>query len=196
MSEIERNTAGRQRRVGPPVRTPEHGGRQSEPLGSTGGAMPCIEAAAIRPAVRGKADFHSWQLYRWVKERPYGVQIWRGTWNAATGIDRERPVLYIGHMDITDSAERWFHGRMLRNLCLLAGNLDGYAYGPAFDTAHWEEITREWWEQYMRIGVCAIHGDRAHHWEERGDTRSCSYCGKQEQRVIETIGRAVWVPTT
>lgn len=154
--------------------------------------MPHGGASTIKPARRGKADFFSWQLYRWVKAKPHAVQIWRGTWNSATGVDRQRPVLYIGHMDADESGGRWFHGRLLRNLCLHGQKLDGYAYGPGHDTAHWEEITAEWWMEYMRIGVCAIHGDYAHDWAENGDARTCRHCGKRERRTVETVERAVW----
>lgn len=155
--------------------------------------MPHVDAGTIKPATREKADFFSWQLYRWVKAKPYSVQIWRGTWNSATGIDRQRPVLYIGHMDYTESGNRWFHGRLLRNLCLHGQRLEGYAYGPGHDTAHWEEITEQWWAEYMRIGVCAIHGDYAHDWDEEGDSRTCRNCGKRERRTVELVRRTAWV---
>lgn len=155
--------------------------------------MPHVDASTIKPAKSGKADFFSWQLYRWVKAKPHALQIWRGTWNTATGVDHDTPALYIGYMDETESGERWLHGRMLRNLCLHGQKLDGYAYGPGHDTAHWEEITEQWWEQYMQIGVCAIHGDYAHDWDENGDARTCRHCGKRERRTTKLVERTVWV---
>ena len=120
-----------------------------------------IDAKTIKPQQRGRSDFFSWQLYRWLRDKPQHCQIWRGTWNSATGIDRSRPVIYIGHMDTDTPGERWLHGRMLRNLCLRVQDINSYAYGPGHDTEHWEEITEEWWAEYMEKGVCAIHGDLA-----------------------------------
>ena len=151
-----------------------------------------IDARTIKPRQRGKADFFSWQLYRWIKARPYSFQIWRGTWNSATGIDPDRPVLYIGHMEENTPGEYWFHGRMLKNLCLHGQKIESYAYGPSHDTAHWEDVTEDWWNEYMRIGVCAIHGDSAHAWEEQADTRTCKHCGKKERRTVELVRRTTW----
>ena len=131
-----------------------------------------IDPQTIRPHRRGKSDFFSWQLYRWIKNRPYAHQIWRGTWNSATGIDPlERP-LYIGYMDTDGYGSLWLHGRMLRSLCLHGQSIDGIAYGPRHDTANWQEITAEWWQEYSKRGVCAIHGDLAKgEWIERGQGR-------------------------
>lgn len=152
-----------------------------------------IDAKNIKPKQRGKSDFFSWHLYRWIKDLPYSCQIWRGTWNSATGIDRDRPVLYIGHMDDDTPGERWLHGRMLHNLCLHGQSIEGYAYGPGHDTEHWEEITEEWWAEYTKKGVCAIHGDLSHEWVEDGDTRTCKHCGKQEHRTTKLVEITVWL---
>lgn len=50
--------------------------------------MPHVDASTIKPAKRGKADFFSWQLYRWVKAKPHAFQIWRGTWQPALIVKR------------------------------------------------------------------------------------------------------------
>lgn len=151
-----------------------------------------IEPNTIRPKQNGKADFFSWQLYRYVKKNPHACQIWKGTWNNVTGIDRENPVLYIGYMDESQSGSKWLHGSMLRSVCRARGDRTGYAYGPEFDTHNWEEITDQWWQEYMRIGVCAIHGDNAHNWNEQGKTRTCEYCGKVEKKAVYMVPKTVW----
>jgi hypothetical protein len=150
-------------------------------------------AESIKPANHGKSDFFSWQLYRWAKQKPLMLQIWEGTWNSVSGTDRGHPVLYIGYMDSDTPGEKWLHGRKLRELCCHGQNIEGCAYGPGHDTAHWKEITKEWWKKYMRIGVCAIHGDFAHNWNESGDTRICEYCGKKEHKQIEMVEKVTWV---
>lgn len=155
--------------------------------------MSRIEANHIKPKKRGIADFFSWQLYRWVKAKPHATQIWRGTWNSATGIDRDRPVLYIGHMDSDTPGELWFHGRNLRNLCCYRQKIESYAYGPGHDTKKWVDVTEGWWSEYMEKGVCAIHVDYAHDWETEGDKRTCSWCGAVENRVVEQVERVTWV---
>ena len=152
-----------------------------------------IDPTSIKPAVRGKADFWSWQLYRWVRHNPQFTQVWSGTWNFATGIDRNKPVLYIGHMDDQWGDGQWLHGTALRSLCLVGQPLRSAAYGPAFDTVNWTDMTAEWWDEYRRIGVCAIHGDNAHNWSAEGKTRVCSYCGKRERQTIQMVERSKWV---
>lgn len=155
--------------------------------------MPRVDVNTIKPAKRGTSDFFSYQLYRWARAKPHAMQIWRGTWNPATGVDRNTPTLYIGHMDKAESGELWLHGRALRNLCLRGQTLNGYVYGPEHDTAAWEDITEQWWAEYARIGVCAIHGDFAHAWREDDDTRACRHCGKRQRRTTTLVEHSTWV---
>jgi len=151
-----------------------------------------INQKNIKPSKRGVSDFYSWQLYRWILNAPERHEIWRGTWNSCTGVDRERQVLYIGFMDSDINGERWLHGRMLSNLCLHGQSIDGYAYGPGHDTGNWEEVTDLWWSEYRVKGVCAIHGDNAHNWSVTGNNRECSYCGKSEYRSTRMIEQEFW----
>jgi len=154
-----------------------------------------VDPNSIRPRVRGESDFFSWQLYRWVKQFPYLVEIWEGTWNPWNGIDRTRPWLYIGLMDIS-GGECWFSGRDLRNLCSRGANLESFAYGKPHDVSNWKNITEQWWQEYARKGVCAIHGDYAHEWVQSGDERKCRWCGREEIREVTTelVEVVTWVP--
>lgn len=151
-----------------------------------------IDPNSIKPALRGKSDFFSWQLYRWVKASPHYTEIWRGTWNSFTGLDEKRPTLYIGRMD----EGLWMHGRTLRHLCRHGENLESFAYSPAHDTRRWVNVTDEWWAEYRQIGVCAIHNGTAHHWTYGVEIRSCDYCGEVQRRgvQIETVTRKIWLP--
>ncbi|WP_165856769.1 hypothetical protein [Marinobacter sp. JSM 1782161] len=143
----------------------------------------------IRPAVRGKSDFYSWQLFRWMREKPWLGQVYAGTWNTFNGVDRENPVLYIGLMD----DEGWFHGKRLRALCTHRESLQSWAFGPAHDTAHWKDVTADFWADYLQRGVCAIHGDFAHNWQYlSADHRRCHYCGKEEIEQTVYTSLKVW----
>ena len=71
-----------------------------------------IKAEEFKPEKKGKSDFYSWQLYRWLKKYPYYFRVFKGTWNPITGHDIKHPILYIGAKD-----GGWFHGRVLRKLC-------------------------------------------------------------------------------
>lgn len=150
-----------------------------------------MNITAIKPTVRGKSDFFSWQLYRWCLKKPSQCQIWLGTWNSVTGHDRDNPVFYIGAMD-SAANEQWFHGTKLKSLCLHGAKLDGWAYGPAHDVANWQDVTEQWWADYMKKGVCHIHGDYAHEWNVSGDSRSCQYCGKKETKKTKLIQKEYW----
>lgn len=145
----------------------------------------------IQPKVKGKSDFFSWQLFRWVRKYgPGRCKIWLGTWNSWSGMDREKPVLYIG--DERDG--EWIHARLLRNLCTYGATLNTniYAYGPGHDTKNWKDITDEFWVDYMKRGVCAIHGDLCHEWDVNGDIRTCQYCGKVEEKEIIMVPKEKW----
>lgn len=141
-----------------------------------------ISHKEIKPKHRGKSDFFSWQLYKWIRSKPYHNQVWLGTWNSIEGVNKRHQSLYIGFMD-----NFWFHGRQIRNLCRYGQDLQSYAYGPGHDTQNWECITDEWWSKYMREGVCAIHGDLVHSWIKiNSHARKCAYCGKHEHREVYT----------
>ena len=148
-----------------------------------------VNPQSIKPAVRGKSYFFSWQLYRWARQKPELCSVFAGTWNSFNGIDRDNPTLYIGLMD----EDGWFHGKPLRGLCSHGANLQSWAFGPAHDTGNWNDVTEEFWADYLKRGVCAIHGDLAHEWEYTvdGKARSCLWCNKQERQ--KTIYRPVKV---
>ncbi|SDZ95338.1 hypothetical protein [Marinobacterium iners] len=144
----------------------------------------------VKPKVRGQSDFFSWQLYRYLRKYPYASQqrIWAGTWNSATGIDPESPQLYIG----SERDGFWIHARQLRNLCCHNSGLERWAYGPGHDTRNWTDVTEAFWADYLKKGVCAIHGDFAHEWDEEGDRRTCLYCGQVEVKTIVMKPHTVW----
>lgn len=150
-----------------------------------------IDPKTIKPKVRGKADFYSWQLYRWAKKYPGRLQIFKGTWNSSTGLNGGNPTLYIGLMD--EDGSGWFHGAQLRHICCVGRKIESWAYGPNFDTANWEDATEWFWDEYMRIGVCAIHGDLWHDWSICCDTRTCTRCGATEHKQVVEFTRDVWI---
>lgn len=149
-----------------------------------------IIADEIKPAVARHSDFFSWQLYRWVKKYPERTRVWAATWNSATGVDREHPVLVIG----SDRDESWIMGAPLSQLCAYGAKIESYAYGGAHDTANWVDVTEAFWSDYRKKGVCAIHGDLAHEWEysEDRNTRVCVYCGKHESKKIVMRPVEIW----
>lgn len=148
-----------------------------------------LKADDIKPEIKGKSDFFSWQLYRWVKANPKRVKVWLAAWNSVTGIDFNSPTLYIGD----DRDGSWIHARQLRSLCTRGANLTCMAYGPAHGTENWLDVTEQFWADYLRIGVCAIHGDYAHDWEVTGDKRICKHCSKQEKQVATQLVVKEWV---
>lgn len=143
--------------------------------------------AGIRPKVKGEADFYSWQLYRWHrKQGPEWCEVWKSDWNPLDGHNPDTGRVMIGRMDDLG----WFYGVPLRSLCGRGQKLKRWAYG---DTTGWKNITAEFWAEYRRIGVCAIHGDTAHQWLVDGDSRHCEYCGKQMRRIVDMVPRERWI---
>lgn len=152
-----------------------------------------MDPKTIKPKVNGKSDFFSWNLYRWTKANPSYCRVYRGIWNSCAGKNNlGKEWLCIGYR----SDDMWFHGRPIIGVCRDGKPKEKYAYSPGekgHDAAHWEDITEEFWKRYMEIGVCAIHGERAHKWVESGRERTCEYCGKKERKLvfIESVER--WV---
>lgn len=152
-------------------------------------------AEQIKPKVRGESDFFSWQLYRYMKKynNPSEQRIWAATWNTCYGIQPDNQSLYMGSERDGD----WIHARLLKNLCLRGQTLDRRAYGLPHDTENWVDVTDTFWSDYLRIGVCAIHGDYAHEWSyHHGDMRTCDYCNKTEQKNIVLQPVVFWLPPT
>ncbi len=147
-----------------------------------------ITCSDIKPKEKGISDFYSWQLYKWVKKFPNRLTVWSATWNSATGVDEEKRSLYIG--DQRDG--NFIHARQLRNLCTYGHRIEAYAYGRCHDTKNWEDITGWFWSEYMRIGICAIHGDYAHSWDIDTDVRICERCGKKEIRKFINVPTELW----
>jgi hypothetical protein len=153
-----------------------------------------IKAKLIKPAVAGESDFFSRKLYQWVKKNPDALTIFRGTWNSISGIDKENPILYIGCVRNDNSIS----AVPLRRLCSHVSYVQMMSYSAGHDVDNWEDITEQFWESYLRIGVCAIHGDNAHNWivnEDEG-RRICEYCNKVEHKELIHVPKEVWVPAS
>jgi len=150
-------------------------------------------AEQVKPKVRGKSDFYSWQLYQYMKmyKNPSQFRVWSATWNSCHGVQPEKPSLYIGG----ERDGSWIHARQLRNLCLKGQKIERYAYGAPHDTANWVDVTDAFWIDYLKKGVCAIHGDHAHNWVQDGDFRTCQYCREMQQKQIIMMPREIWVST-
>lgn len=137
----------------------------------------------FKPAVKGKSDKFSWQLYRWAKKNPHALRIWSATWNSVRGVDPDHRQLYIGYK----RDGNWIHARQLRNLCSYGARLDCFAYNRGHDTENWIDVTGWFWREYLRKGVCAIHGDRVHDFIKiNRNSRKCKHCGEHQTRTVIT----------
>jgi hypothetical protein len=139
-----------------------------------------------KPKEKGKSDFYSWNLYRWLKK-----QQKEGFFRKTNIYKTEDGALYIGaryggwHDGVT--------GTKLRSLCSGSGTGKFPLVGLFCDSHKWEDITDWFWSEYERIGVCAIHGEFAHNFELVNDTtRKCNHCGKIEYKKIEMVERITW----
>lgn len=156
---------------------------------STLSIMAAITAKEFKTKERGKSDFFSWNLYRWLRTFPDSTRIYRHDNSITTGGKMEVPALFIGVL----YDDGWFHGANLRDICRVSSRFENFAYPPSVHRIHtFEDVTEQFWSDYRRIGVCAIHGDLAHKWVMDGeDYRRCEYCGKEEHRTFEVVRRVV-----
>lgn len=143
----------------------------------------------IKPKVKGQSDFFSWQLFRWIRKNPTAFRIYKGTWNSIDGLNADNTALYIGYERENGG---WIIARNLRNLCCVNQDLQSYSYGGCHDTANWIDVTQEFWSDYMKKGVCAIHGDNAHDWTNCESRRVCNHCGKVQESTIIMVPKIVW----
>lgn len=139
-----------------------------------------IDPKTIQPEQDGKSDFFNWQLFRWARKNPCFCEVWE-TLNGTQ---------YIGLSDVDIRDDLWLYGRRLRNLCCYSQSLERCAYPlPNKST----DVTEKFWADYMKRGVCAIHGDMEHKWHDAGEgIRRCDYCGKIEHRRIEMRPVEIW----
>lgn len=152
---------------------------------------PIIDPETIKPKTKGKADFYSWQLYKFIKNKPYYCHIYKGTWNSFDGYNKDKPVMYIGMKDRDNQC--CFFGAALRQICVQGAKLKIWCMNSReHHVEEWEDITDWFFKEYQRIGVCAIHGDYAHNWVEDGDTRKCEYCGKREVKQHLWVPKGIW----
>lgn len=150
-----------------------------------------IIANDIKPGVKGQSDFFSWQLFRWIRKNPTAFRIYAGTWNSVTGVDAENPVFYIG---CEREGLKWISARNLRNLCCINQDLRSYSYGPCHDITNWIDVTEAFWSDYMKKGVCAIHGSNAHDFDEKDDgLRYCIHCGETQILKTKMVEVSEWV---
>ena len=148
-----------------------------------------INPIEFKPAVKGKSDFFSWQLFRWLRKKPEYNRVYLGTFNRSTGHDPKNPILYIGRMD--DNA---FLGNVLARICTSGQKLESWAYcmsGHHVD--EWEDVTEKFWSDYREKGVCAIHGDKAHDWVTSEKERACTHCKKREYKTVVMLPKTVWM---
>jgi hypothetical protein len=155
-------------------------------------------AESIKPAVKGQSDKFSWRMYQRALKRGR-ERIYISAWNSITGTPltpdlealkagdrKQRAWLMIGEA-VEESG--WFHGAQLQHVTRKGTQrVDGsFAFGPAFNTRAWLDITDWFWSAYLRQGRCIIHGDHSHSWLKiNANARKCTHCGKHERRTVVT----------
>jgi len=112
--------------------------------------------------------------------------------------EKDTGYLYLGYGDV----EKWFYGVMLNRVLCLGSQAQVFAYPKASDF----EIVPGFWDEYRRIGRCAIDTEHKTYffgtddrWEYGDDEhRACSWCGFEQERRERVITKTVceWVKTT
>lgn len=136
---------------------------------------PPMAADRIKPLQRGKSGFFSWPLYQWLRRHPEQARIYRGN------------VHYPGALYIGSQEGRFLHGALLEVVALQGQTLNCWAFVDA-NKDGWEEITAEFWEQYLSKGVCAIFKNgEGHTYDVSGPVKTCLYCGEKSPLVHRRV---------
>lgn len=139
-----------------------------------------------KPKAKGKSDFYSWNLYIWLRKQASGAK-----WMQKTRIYKsEDGTLFIGAR--YDGSHDGVTGTRLSQLCSGSGSGKFPLVGCWVGSGKWQDVTEQFYAEYERIGVCAIHGDWAHNFTIDGDTRACEYCGKVERKRVELVEKVTW----
>lgn len=142
-----------------------------------------------KPKEKGKSDFYSWNLYRWLrKQSKEKIDVLKKT----KIYQDEDGILYIGSR--YDKEEKNVSGFRLRALCSTGSNNKFPTVFWHPKSYKWKDVTDEFYAEYERIGVCAIHGDFAHEWKYSvaKTIRYCRHCKKREFKKVEMVERVYW----
>ncbi len=148
-----------------------------------------INAEDYRPKEKGKSDFYSWNLYRWLRKQACEPEIFKKNkiYKSNEGD------LYVGTRYGGNTGDHVI-GVRLRHLCSGSGFGKFPLCGSWIGSHDWEDVTEEFYSKYNRIGVCAIHDYAAHNFNYLKDNsaRMCGYCGKIERKVVTMVERVGW----
>jgi hypothetical protein len=128
----------------------------------------------IKPALPGKSDHYSWNLYRFIRKEPSFNRVF---------IDSD-DALWLGAV----SLENQLVGARLSTL--LRNHRTFSCFSIAI-TPDMKEITDAFWTHYHAQGVCFLDSGY-HHFLQEGDTRTCSRCGHQEHLVTTMQPATHW----
>jgi hypothetical protein len=155
-----------------------------------------IDSANYRPAIDGKSDKFSWNLYRVFKRYDrllVDFKVLQIGWSCIQGICDPRDgdaylVIYTGDQI-----------PLVGHLPQIMTRADKAIFSPGiFSGVGWGEIekidiTEQWFNEYGEKGRCIVVGYWSHKWDYQDEeSRTCLYCGEQEIRHIEMVPKESW----
>ena len=137
-----------------------------------------------------KNPAYSPNLYRWMRKHGAITREWIEMYKSDDGRT------YLGTLE-ADPVVKEFCGTVIGSILTEGGRAEDYCHMGL--TAKNLTKVEGFWEEYLRIGRCAldkdhyIYGDER--WDETGDTRVCKWCGRVEmrERYTFTEQRERWV---
>lgn len=154
-----------------------------------------FDLSEVKPAVAGRSDKYSWNLYRWLRKQS------KDRWWPHIGVYRPPATepcrrLIVGYRPPSEGG--WIYGSYM-NSVLCSGTKEIYAFAPPTLLATYDDITAEFWADYLRIGRCIF--DPNHTWGMIGDEarfsslspskRRCNWCGatmhRHTRREVKTV---------
>lgn len=137
----------------------------------------------VKPVKKGKSDKYSWNLYRFIKLNR-NLKVYRVGWNSRDGVCPVDEGCTILRDEFGNTA---ILNRILTDGPKALSCCFSWS-GAGWSNLDKEDITDQFFRDYLRSGVCSFASDWYHKWKSvNRNSRKCLYCGKHETRKIETI---------
>lgn len=153
----------------------------------------------ITPLTKGFGEKFSPNLAMYLRKYPDAIRFFFAGDKDVREWTPERTIthlLYLGFMD-----GNLLIGSRVAEIIHYGRKAQRWAYPPKNFASGLRDVTVELLPRYVELGKCALDPEHRLYFDseryvERGDTRTCKWCGQVQARkvIVETVETPVWAP--